>query len=123
MILSFSQLGQYGRLGNQLFQIASTMGLAEKHGTQAAFPEWAYEPYFETPIPHGDMQPNPVRERFFHHHEWDLPGNCDISGYLQSEKYFGSTRLKLKPAFIDEQKARFPEIFQRSVFRSAAVIM
>jgi SAM-dependent methyltransferase len=113
MILSFSQLGQYGRLGNQLFQIASTMGLAEKHGAEAAFPIWSYAPYFETPIPHGDVQPNRVDERFFHHHEWDLPGSCDLVGYLQSEKYFGSTRLKLKPQFVEEQKARFPEIFQR----------
>jgi SAM-dependent methyltransferase len=112
-IFSFSQLGKSGRLGNQLFQIASTLGLAEAHGAQAAFPAWAYEPYFETPIPHGPMQSVQVQERFFHHHDWGLPGSCDLVGYLQSEKYFGSTRLKLRPAFIEEQKARFPDLFQR----------
>jgi len=89
------------------------MGLAEKYGAQAAFPAWEYEPYFETPIPHGDMQTRRVDERFFHYHEWDLPGSTDIAGYLQSEKYFGSTRLKLRQSFIDEQKARHSEIFQR----------
>jgi hypothetical protein len=113
MIISFSQLGKYGRLGNQLFQVASTMGLAEKHGAQAAFPAWAYEQYFETPIPHGPMQPNQVQERFFHHHEWDIRGDCDLLGYMQSEKYFGSIRLKLKAQFVAEQKARHGEIFQR----------
>lgn len=31
-VLTFARLGQYGRLGNQLFQIAATIGLAEAHG-------------------------------------------------------------------------------------------
>lgn len=114
MILSFSQLGKYGRLGNQLFQIAGTLGLAEKHGAQAAFPAWAYEPYFETEIPHGPLQSNQVQERFFHHHDWNLAavGDCDLLGYLQSEKYFGSQRLKLKQSFVDECKSKH-DIFQR----------
>lgn len=112
--ISFSQLGNYGRLGNQLFQIASTMGLAERHGAQVVFPAWDYEPYFETPIPHGEIWPTQrVEERFFHYHEWDLPGSCDLVGYLQSEKYFGSTRLKLKQSFVAEQRARYREIFER----------
>jgi len=112
MILSFSQLGKYGRLGNQAFQICGVMGLAEKHGAQAAFPAWEYEPYFDTPLPHGEMQTHVVEERFFHHHEWDLPGSCELLGYLQSEKYFGTARLKLKKSFVDECKAAF-DIFQR----------
>jgi hypothetical protein len=112
-IFSFSQLGHYGRLGNQLFQVAGTLGLAEKYGAQAAFPEWSYEPYFETPIPHGLLQANQVSERFFHHHDWNLTDSCDLLGYLQSEKYFGSTRLKLKDSFVAEQKAKHEELFQR----------
>jgi hypothetical protein len=112
MIIYFSQLGKYGRLGNQLFQVASTMGLAEKHGAQAAFPAWEYEQYFETPIPHGELQTRVVEERFFHHHDWEIPGDCDLLGYMQSEKYFGSQRLKLKPSFVQECKAAF-DIFQR----------
>ena len=111
--ISFSQLGKYGRLGNQLFQVAGVLGLAEKHGAQAAFPAWEYEPYFETPIPHGELQANCVEERFFHHHDWEIPGDCDILGYLQSEKYFGSTRLALKPAFVEECRAKHPDLFLR----------
>jgi SAM-dependent methyltransferase len=112
MIISFSLLGRHGRLGNQLFQIASTMGLAEKHGAQAAFPAWSYEKYFETPIPHGPMQSNPIEERFFHHYDWDIQGDCDLAGYMQSEKYFGSTQLKLKPSFVKECKKK-ADVFQR----------
>lgn len=112
LVFSMSSLGHNGRLGNQAFQISGLMGLAEKHGAQAAFPAWEYEPYFETVIPHGELQTRQVEERFFHYHEWDIPGSCDILGYLQSEKYFGSTRLKLKESFVQECKAAF-DIFQR----------
>lgn len=113
MILSFSQLGKHGRLGNQLFQVAGTLGLAEKHGAQAAFPAWQYEPYFETPIPHGPMAGPRIEERFFHFHDWNLTGDSDLLGYLQSEKYFGSQKLKLRPAFVEEQKVKHPELFLR----------
>ena len=89
------------------------MGLAEKHGAQAAFPAWAYETYFETPIPHGPMQTTRFEERFFHHHEWGITGDCDLVGYLQSEKYFGSSQLKLKPAFVEECKTKHPDLFLR----------
>jgi glycosyl transferase family 11/methyltransferase family protein len=112
MILSFALLGSHGRLGNQLFQVASTMGQAEKYGAQAAFPAWKYEQYFETPIPHGPLQSNRIEERFFHHYDWDLQEDCDLAGYMQSERYFGSTRLKLKKEFVEECKAK-ADIFQR----------
>jgi hypothetical protein len=115
MIISFSKLGKHGRLGNQLFQIASTIGLAEKHGASAVFPKWAYEPYFETYIPHGQMQTKQVTEKFHHHHEWEINESCDLLGYMQSEKYFGSTKLRLKEGFVRESKAKMPRLFERQV--------
>lgn len=110
--ISFALLGQHGRLGNQLFQIASTMGLAEKYGAAASFPAWQYEQYFETPIPHGPLHAYRIEERFFHHYDWEINEDCDLSGYMQSEKYFGSTRLKLKKEFVEECKAK-ADIFLR----------
>ena len=41
-MLSFKNLGRMGRLGNQLFQIAATMGIARRRSMDAAFPQWAY---------------------------------------------------------------------------------
>ena len=108
MNISFSALGKHGRLGNQLFEIASTMGLAEKYGATATFPGWYYEQYFETPIPHGSMETKQVSERDFHHHDWELDGDCDVRGYLQSERYFGSTKLKLRESFVAECKSTYP---------------
>jgi hypothetical protein len=36
-------------LGNQLWQIASTIGIAHDRGEQAVFPDWRYRPYFSVP--------------------------------------------------------------------------
>jgi hypothetical protein len=49
--ISYKALGANGRLGNQLFQIASTLGRAHRAGdiNNAVFPNWAYQPYFNVP--------------------------------------------------------------------------
>jgi len=39
-------LGNSGRLGNQLWQIAGTIGIAAATDKDFCFPEWAYERYF-----------------------------------------------------------------------------
>ena len=51
MRISYKALGANGRLGNQLFQIASSLGRAHRAGdiSNAIFPHWAYQPYFNVP--------------------------------------------------------------------------
>lgn len=112
MIISCSSLGGNGRLGNQLFQVASTLGLAEKYGAQAAFPFWQYEGYFEPTLPHGQMSTNVVRERYFHHHDWELTGDSDLQGYMQSEKYFGSVKLKMNAEFVEKVRKGYTDLFR-----------
>lgn len=95
-MISYSNLGKpgHGRLGNQLFQIASTMGIAERNGVPATFPVWKYEQYFEL-IPHGVMSTNTIKEKRFEFDSYDLQ-DADLQGWFQSEKYFGSKIPKLK---------------------------
>lgn len=49
MVVTFPDLGRVGRLGNQLFQIASTIGIAERRGLEPRFPEWDYSSIFSLP--------------------------------------------------------------------------
>lgn len=107
---SFSMLGRRGRLGNQLFQIAGTIGLAKIHGAKASFPEWVYEKYFENPLPHSVMERLQVKELHFNHYNWQLPDHADLLGYLQSEKYWQNCI----PQIMDQFK--FKEQFKNSVF-------
>ena len=45
-MISFSQLGKQGRLGNQLFQIAATISVALKNNDSYAFPLWEHSNHF-----------------------------------------------------------------------------
>ena len=38
MMLTFQQIGYMGRLGNQMFQFASTLGVSNRLGFEARFP-------------------------------------------------------------------------------------
>lgn len=49
MTVTFSALSQAGRLGNQLWQIAATLGIAQARNENVSFPPWDYEPYFSVP--------------------------------------------------------------------------
>ena len=46
-MLTFAKLGRLGRLGNQLWQITSTMSVA--NGEPVSFPRWRYEQWFSFP--------------------------------------------------------------------------
>ena len=39
-MMTFSKLGRQGRLANQMFQIAGTIGIAIKSGQKYGFPKW-----------------------------------------------------------------------------------
>lgn len=50
MRVTYSALGKVGRLGNQLWQIASTAGIAERRDAVPMFdPGWIYRPWFCIP--------------------------------------------------------------------------
>lgn len=42
-------MGGSGRLGNQLWQIASTVGIARRLNDEPRFPPWAYQKFFNVP--------------------------------------------------------------------------
>lgn len=48
-MITFTRLGRCGRLGNQLWQVASTLGIAQTLGQSAGFFGWDYRPYFCLP--------------------------------------------------------------------------
>ncbi|MCD0471090.1 alpha-1,2-fucosyltransferase [Flavobacterium sp. JAS] len=101
----FNSLGRKGNLGNQLFQISSTIGLAIKHNREFSFPEWPYSEYFEYKLPKQDKNKKLIQivENSYQYHDWEI-GNqdYDINGALQSEKYFDVETTKKIFKFNDD---------------------
>ena len=102
--MTFGQLGRHGRLGNQLFQVASTIGIAKANGYDFAFPEWinhdAKERFGSTEdidigrwFPNWKDVPRLTSELPEHFINWGWQGlthqdGVSYVGHMQSEKYF-----------------------------------
>lgn len=104
-IVTYSQLGRNGRLGNQLFQIAATVAYGIDHGKRAVFPHWDYARFMNYPLNEGDAKfPTIHKEPAFTFSEIpEIEGDVDLHGYFQSEKYFERYRDHIlrvfKPSF------------------------
>ena len=102
-MVTFLELGRYGRLCNQMFQIAGTIGMAKKFGYDFAFPYWKnydhaerfkssedidIQSYFENPLPlleHTNFTKFKVP---WGYHQLKILDNVSLHGHMQSEKYF-----------------------------------
>ena len=107
-VVTFPDIGKRGRLGNQLFQIAATVGIAKRNRL-----EWVFPPTIEDcaagkllvlktqrPLPKkGQVR---VTERSQLYYDVALKPNDThsifaISGYFQSLRYFENSLSSLKP--------------------------
>lgn len=98
-MITFSNLGRYGRLGNQMFQIASTIGISMENKIDFIFPEWIcsyskknYNTYLKNKIYTGIIKIDKIYaeksfsfQKILFHNKQE---NIDLFGYFQSEKYF-----------------------------------
>lgn len=99
-MITYSQLGNAGRLGNALFQLSTTLAQAEKLKRQALFPSsWKYKDtfpllkdYFQDTLPNLET----VSEKAFHYNELPLHDNINLTGYFQSYKYFSNIEKELR---------------------------
>lgn len=102
-MITFQQLGRLGRFGNQLFQIASTIGLARKHGYDFGFPEWRnydhverfgstedcdVQKYFVNKLPEAPPIEFTNLEIPWGYSNPYVPDNVSLHGHMQSDKYF-----------------------------------
>lgn len=90
MSVTFSQLGQLGRLGNQLWQIAACAGYSNKYNVPYIIPHWKYAQYFNWEF--AQSEPIPQFQRYnepnFHYNEIPEIPEIDLYGYFQSDLYF-----------------------------------
>jgi hypothetical protein len=128
-MISFGNIGYMGRLGNQMFQFASTLGIGKRKGYEVKFPSENCKDLrrigpidlntgalsdvkcdlldcFDIPreyfIPSSRLQIYSLySENIF---EYDsriesIPDGCNLSGYFQTEKYFLDIKEEIKKTF------------------------
>lgn len=107
-MITMKRLGDYGRLGNQLFQYAALRGVSAKRGYVVRLPrehELSFTEVFRISerrltLDEEQLIVNQYREPDirFSPEIFDIPDNCDVHGYFQSEKYFQHCATELRRA-------------------------
>ena len=102
-LISFSRLGSYGRLGNQLFQYAFLRNTAESLGVPFYCPPWDGDDIFD--LNDSEIRaiaPEGIGITFDSHPEagytsaaLNILDGTEIKGYFQSERYF-SDKMKVR---------------------------
>lgn len=118
-MLTFSRLGRYGQIGNQMFQIAGTIGIATKYGYRYGFPKWvnhdgiakgnmgAEEAYiggwFARALKGISAQDarrcRPVEVPWGYHERFNPGANADLIGHMQSERWFAHCAAEIREVF------------------------
>lgn len=121
-MITYSKIGKKGNLGNQLFQIASTIGIAQSNKMDFGFLPWTYQHYFEYELPLLNADLNSYiecKEQHYYHYDWSLDNNYhyDLSGWLQSEKYFNISLTKhyftFKKQFVADLRKKYNLLFTK----------
>lgn len=112
-MISFSQLGNMGHLGNQMFQYAALKGIAKNNNYDWAIPpEYLFGKSYSVKsslcnvftlssvgVQQTILSENPVLPEKHFHFDEDLFNNCpdniDLNGYYQSYKYFDHIKDEL----------------------------
>ena len=125
--VTFTKIGKLGRLGNQLFQVASTIGLAEKHGLPWDFPQTIQDCAAGRLLSlTGSLRIRPSdqrtlhleRDTVFYDVQLDLAHSTliDLEGYFQSVRYFKESLPSLNDYFTFPSevalsvKEKYPEL-------------
>lgn len=119
-MITFNKLGQYGRFGNQLFHIASTIGIAKKYGYYYGFPEWGERKHFKYPLPCvlpglPEYKLRSDRGLLIEYKDFDCPDNVSLLGHFFSEKYFERCKEWIKYYFEMKEIPGLPEIQENSI--------
>jgi hypothetical protein len=114
-MITFSHLGRYGRLGNQLFQYAALKGLSVKkgyeiklpesiknlywHGQKCLLPKFNIQSEYVNSFPSLNSYSQPVNSNYYDEEFFNLNDNTNISGFFQNLKYFEFCESEVKNEF------------------------
>lgn len=124
MSVTFSNLGKLGRMGNQFWQVAATVGYAYQYNTDYMLPKWEYSQFFKYGFNHTNLiHKFPLyREKSFSYNKIPKYSNIDLFGYFQSIKYWKHCENEIRKLFTpnDEIKTKL-ETYKHALSKACAI--
>ena len=133
LFLTYAKIGEHGRLGNQIFQLASTIGIAETNGVKWRFPEritdtavgelFSLQGNLDDALAKTLAQHSEVAETFYDVRLYSDHGQpISLHGYFQWPQYFEHSmdtlrsHLRVNPELVYAVHSRYPGLSkQRNV--------
>lgn len=129
-MITFTQLGTLGRLGNQLFQYAASRGIAAHRGYELKIPDPATQKWhgqecllarfnlecsYMTPEDYATVQHHYAEPDYmkFDPNVFSFPDNVDLHGFFQSTYYFDHCSEQIKRELTP--KAEYAEKAQETM--------
>lgn len=121
-MISFSKLGEFGRLGNQLFQYAYLRSQAKRLGTKFYCPPWLGDDIFvldDASEKCATFQATHVYREDMNHHGFSqeaasIEDGTEVEGYFQTEKFFDrrdvTTWFSFKESTIQSVGEKYAEL-------------
>ena len=137
-MITFNNMGAYGRMGNQMFQYALLFSIAKTREYEFGVPYAlrSANPYFNLCLTDafgnltakdstGIQNINRAQEHNFTYNAgiFGIPDHTDIIGYFQSEKYFIDYREQLLKEFEFKPEIKRKALDIRSVTRNPVISM
>lgn len=91
MRVTINCLGNMGRLGNQLFQIAACIGYAKDHGKDFTFPRWDYQDYVKIDVeymPCGENVNEVAEDGLIYKPLKYADGDVNLHGHFLGDRWF-----------------------------------
>lgn len=100
MRIEYKGLGQHGRLGNQLWQIAGAVGVAHSMGREPQVrPDWPYRAFFSLPEEWYGTEPSESVTNHVHGNRWRVR-------YMQDPSLWAEVAGEVRAAFAPSTRAR-----------------
>lgn len=129
-MITFSKFEQYGNLGNQLFQYASMLGIADEHADEVCLPRWKWDSYLKNKptIKKLDLSPDqfPNIHSFYNEPSYDYTPvelsefkDYDFCGWFQSEKYWIHCKeyvmemLEFEPLHVNRVRSQYHRVLDK----------
>lgn len=106
-MISYPELSKAGRLGNQLWEIAATYGIAVAQLDDPVFPKWDYQPYFSCPDEWFRDFPGPRGREVMYQSATNFVPHMDPRArpYLQDYSLFRGVEKQVKEYFKPSESA------------------